>query len=366
MDDAPLHSTNLEEIRANSQPLDESGAPSIELAHSLTHSQPPNSDNFLSSVDHPPSDQDIPAPKLPTFLPVAEPRFVWGTMDSISFIHSLDITYHEVTHWVKNSFKVPRSSVGKDFVSEIVKLFRSVGEGLALELIALKTVFVLCILVLQKPSRNSKERDHIRHLEHRLKLWRDGALDELVREGRMIQNHLRNKSFMRKETQITRSFTKLMFEGNIRAALQLLVGRDRGGVLSLDDPADSSNPGYRVRDALRAKHPTAQPLRRECLVPPTNSSEVHPVLFDALDAAVIPSAALRTTGAAGPSGIDVREWRRWCTSFHVASNDLCAAIALFARRLCATYLSPEIFSPFLTCRLIALDKSPGVRPIGVC
>ena len=65
---------------------------------------------------------------------------------------------------------------------------------------------------------------------------------------------------MRKETQITRSFTKLMFEGNIRAALQLLVGRDRGGVLSLGDPVDSSNPGYQVCDALRAKHPPAQPL----------------------------------------------------------------------------------------------------------
>ena len=49
-----------------------------------------------------------------------------------------------------------------------------------------------------------------------------------------------------------------------------------------------------------------------------------------------------------------------------ASDELCAAIALFARRLCTTYLSPDILSPFLVCCLIALDKSPGVRPIGVC
>ena len=76
----------------------------------------------------------------------------------------------------------------------------------------------------------------------------------------MKQSRLRNKLSMRKETQITHSFTKLRFESNIRAALQLLVGHDRGGVLSLDDPADSSNPGYRVRDALRAKHLPAQPL----------------------------------------------------------------------------------------------------------
>ena len=71
-------------------------------------------------------------------------------------------------------------------------------------------------------------------------------------------------------------------------------------------------------------------------------------------------------GAAGPSGVDAHEWWRLCTSFHVASNYLCAAIALFARQLCTTYLSPEILSPFLACRLIALDKSPRVCPIGVC
>ena len=41
-------------------------------------------------------------------------------------------------------------------------------------------------------------------------------------------------------------------------------------------------------------------------------------------------------------------------------------VLLLPRRLCTTHLSPDILSPFLACRLIALDKSPGVRPIGVC
>ena len=51
---------------------------------------------------------------------------------------------------------------------------------------------------------------------------------------------------------------------------------------------------------------------------------------------------------------------------HAASDELCSAIASFARRLCTAFLSPDILSPFLACRLIALDKSPGVLPIGVC
>ena len=57
-------------------------------------------------------------------------------------------------------------------MSELARLFHSVGEGSALESIALKAVFVVCALVLQKPSCNSKERDHICHLERQLKLWK--------------------------------------------------------------------------------------------------------------------------------------------------------------------------------------------------
>ena len=36
-----------------------------------------------------------------------------------------------------------------------------------------------------------------------------------------------------------------------------------------------------------------------------------------------------------------------------------------ARRLCATFGDPAGLSAFISCRLIALDKRPGVRPIGV-
>ena len=38
---------------------------------------------------------------------------------------------------------------------------------------------------------------------------------------------------------------------------------------------------------------------------------------------------------------------------------------LLARRLCTEFVDPEGLSAFLGCRLIALDKNPGVRPIGI-
>ena len=84
------------------------------------------------------------------FQPVAEPKFVWGTIDSVSCIQSLDVTYCEVTHCIRNSFIVPQSSAGRAFVSKLARLFYSVSEGSVLESIALKAIFVVCAFVLQK------------------------------------------------------------------------------------------------------------------------------------------------------------------------------------------------------------------------
>ena len=94
--------------------------------------------------------------------------------------------------------------------------------------------------------------------------------------------------------------------------------------------------------------------------------ETHPVVYDNIDARAIRSAAINTKGAAGLSGLDAHCWRSLCTSFHAASWDLCHSLALLARRLCVSFVDPSGLSAFLACRLIALDKCPGVRPIGIC
>ena len=87
--------------------------------------------------------------------------------------------------------------------------------------------------------------------------------------------------------------------------------------------------------------------------------------FEALDGSVIRAAALRSSGSAGPSGLDAYGWRRLCSSFKSASAELCCSIAILARHLCTSFVDPEIVLPLVSCRLIALDKNPGVRPIGV-
>ena len=51
-------------------------------------------------------------------------------------------------------------------------------------------VAIIFPLLLQKPSPQSKPSDHVKFLEKRLALWKDGQLGTLISEGTAIQNRL--------------------------------------------------------------------------------------------------------------------------------------------------------------------------------
>ena len=311
----------------------------------------------------------INAQPLPSPLLMAAPTFMWGECDAKTFTHSLSIAYAEVVHWKKNLFAVPLGKPGKTFVQELSRLFRAYAEQSALESVALKAVTVMSILLLQKPARNSKLKDHTTCLQRRLNTWTTRDINSLVLEGRCLQKRL-PKVFpsQKQQENLARSFSNLMFMGKTSAALDLLSQKGRGGVLCASEPSNPDDPASpSVLTVLKSKHPRAQPATTDAvvldyLVPP----QVHPVIYDRIDASSIRSAALNTKGAAGPSGLDAHCWRRLCTSFHSASWDLCHSLALLTRRLCTSFVDPKGLSAFLACRLIALDKCPGVRPIGIC
>ena len=72
----------------------------------------------------------------------------------------------------------------------MTKLYNALATGSALESIAMAAVIILPPLLLQKPARSSKNKDHIRCIEKRFPLWRNGQIDELLAEGRILQNRL--------------------------------------------------------------------------------------------------------------------------------------------------------------------------------
>ena len=97
-------------------------------------------------------------------------------------------------------------------------------------------------------------------------------------------------------------------------------------------------------------------------------NHVNEIIFDGVNADLVKKCAIRTKGSHGPSGLDADFWSKTpCNStFGNASDDLCHTIALLARMLCFEELvDSKSIEGLVARRLVPLDKSPGVRPIGV-
>ena len=63
--------------------------------------------------------------------------------------------------------------------------------------------------------------------------------------------------------------------------------------------------------------------------------------------------------------MDAAGWRCLLSSFRKESADLCEAMPMVARRICQEFVDSTGLDAFTACRLVALDKCPGVRPIGI-
>ena len=341
---------------------------SISETQQILVTSPPHSSASDSPAAHVIGEEDIETPisPLPPFSSSSEPTFSWGDMDGETFSCALNGIHDETVHWKRNLFNVPSGKVGTAFVRELSKMFRVYTDRSALESVAMKAAMVMPALLLQKPHPRSKAKDHVMYLERRLQLWGSGKLKELLDEGHTIQHQLSRKPPKQQE-DTARIFTKLMMEGKVRAALQIVTDSNGSGILPLDKVIDVENNNVEtVRGVLLKKHPHKQPPRPSSLIKPDSPPpEPHPVMFEVIDGKLIRSMMLKMDGAAGPSGLDATAWKRMCTSFKTESADLCESLANTARRLCSEYVDLSAISALVACRLIALDKCPGVRPIGV-
>ena len=197
-------------------------------------------------------------------------------------------------------------------------------------------------------------------MQKRMDHWRAGNFEAILEEGRAIQGRLIRSENRKGDDNDARRFAELMMKGRLREATRLLSG-ENGRVLHLDSEVDDD---VTVRDILRGKHPDAQLLKYSAVAPPSVDT-FHPVIFEEITGTSILNAALHTDGGAGPSGVDAYAWRRLFGTFQKASADLCKALAKITRRLSSSSVDPEPLKPLVACRLIALDKCPGVRPVGI-
>ena len=221
--------------------------------------------------------------------------------------------------------------------------------------IALKAFMILPSILLQKPSKKSKAKEHSIALERRLRQWHLGELNLIMCECREIQRKL-NKSTFGREDDIPRVFSKLMFQGKVHAAMRFLTEEGQGSLLNITDD---------VLDQLKTKHRSPAVILKESLLyGPINKL---PETYFSIDENTVLRAAMNTRGSAGASCLDADQFRRILSSknFSKEGKRLREEIALFAKKIATTPLDPSILEAYVANRLIPIDKKPGIRPFGL-
>ena len=127
-----------------------------------------------------------------------------------------------------------------------------------------------------------------------------------------------------------------------------------------------------VKQALINKHPKAEELHNEVLLPVTRPTP-NPVIYEQLTTEVIQRSSKNLSGSGGPTLIDADTWKYFlCSrSYGRLPLHLAEVICGLAKRLCTEKVHPDCLEEYIACRLIPLDKgadkhgNPGIRPIGI-
>ena len=79
-------------------------------------------------------------------------------------------------------------------------------------------IHIMPALLLQKPSKTSKSKDHVKDLERRLRLWREGEFLQLFRETETLQQCLPKGVMARDLAKTSKQFRDMMTKGNVKGA----------------------------------------------------------------------------------------------------------------------------------------------------
>ena len=289
-----------------------------------------------------------------------------GDHDAAASCQIIIAAYEEAVHFAPNLHQVPQGGVGSKFVNLLAGLYQRFGVGATGDGLVIKAAMVMTQLLLQQPVGCQNVREHRQHLERRLGLWEQGDVNNLMIEARTVQAQLKQRDHSSKSRHKAqddaRRFAKLVHEGKVGSSLRMLSDDTAKGVHMLDTEIN----GKSVREILSDKHPPAEPIQNSAVMPGEPPAPPHPTYFAAINRESIRQAAIDTQGAAGPSGMDAEAWRYLRTGFGSASDALCDALAVCARRLACGWVDPAAVDALVACRLIALEKDPvGVRQIGI-
>ena len=161
--------------------------------------------------------------------------------------------------------------------------------------------------------------------------------------------------------QLAKNFATKVQRDGVTRAIRWLCDRDGGTVLSPDDiDSKSKKP---VSEVLIDKHPE---LRRDVAVTTLEEYNSVPEFQEVIITdETVERVAKKLTGSAGLVNFDSTAMKRLLLNHGGASRALRHSIAKFASWLSNENVPWAVHRGLMMCREVALDKMPGVRPLGI-
>ena len=216
-------------------------------------------------------------------------------------------------------------------------------------------------VILQRSPDFKRAHDIWRRVETRLRQWQEEKslmlVEDTIRTSRGLISHMRRSM---SDEAIAKSFTTMVLKGKIRQAVRFATLRGEGGVLKGSDV--DSKTGKTVLEVLHSKHP-------EAVAPDATVLEDYDILPEMMELDVtsetVTEVAAALSGAGGPCGVDAIALQHWLLRFGKESYALREAVAAFTRWMANSTPPWAAIRAIMANRLMAPDKCPGVRPVGI-
>jgi len=226
---------------------------------------------------------------------------------------------------------------------------------------------VVVLVVLPKTTGVWTAKDIRMRLQQRMDLWNRGCHAALVDDTEAEALSRVGTGPEPDEEIQARTFNARVLSSRLRSAVRALTNREGGGVLRPDDACTKS--GSPVLSVLQDKHP-------ELHDPPIADSDTEGAFkhYEGGAPATIPiiisidtveRVAAKLSGAAGLGGTDAVDLWNWLLCFGTESEAFREEMASWTNWLANETPPWPAYHALMAGRLVALDKQPGVRPVGI-
>ena len=133
-------------------------------------------------------------------------------------------------------------------------------------------------------------------------MWKDKKIDELLREGKAIQERWSTNSAANNEIFLKRNFSRLVTTGKVSQAIKLIENSAGKGIVQIDDQTIKS---------LIEKHPKAIESDPNILLNGPLKI-VEPVNFERINGSMIKELIAKVHGSSGPPVSILANESRYC------------------------------------------------------